>query len=60
MSTETESIVARLKKSGLLQTKGLIGGKWTDAYGGRTIEVLSFYSFKFLCYIHYDMFKTLA
>ncbi|KVI10235.1 succinate-semialdehyde dehydrogenase, mitochondrial [Cynara cardunculus var. scolymus] len=39
MSTETESIVARLKSSGLFQTKGLIGGKWTDAYDGRTIEV---------------------
>ncbi|KAI3680419.1 hypothetical protein L6452_35189 [Arctium lappa] len=39
MSTETESIVARLKSSGLFQTKGLIGGKWIDAYDERTIEV---------------------
>ena len=39
MSTETESIVARLKSSGLFQTKGLIGGKWIDAYDGRTVEV---------------------
>ncbi|KAI3748212.1 hypothetical protein L6452_11152 [Arctium lappa] len=39
MSTKTESIVAQLKSSGLFQTKGLIGGKWIDAYDGRTIEV---------------------
>ncbi|KAL4554524.1 hypothetical protein LXL04_039355 [Taraxacum kok-saghyz] len=39
MSMETERIVDRLKSSGLLQTKGLIGGKWTDAYDGKTIEV---------------------
>ncbi|KAL7592383.1 hypothetical protein Lser_V15G35384 [Lactuca serriola] len=39
MSTETESIVDRLKSSGLWRTKGLIGGKWIDAYDGKTIEV---------------------
>ena len=42
MSMETERIVDRLNSSGLLQTKGLIGGKWTDAYDGKTIEVLTF------------------
>ncbi|KAK1440090.1 hypothetical protein QVD17_05915 [Tagetes erecta] len=36
---ETETIVARLKSSGLFQTKGFIGGKWIDAYDGKTIEV---------------------
>ncbi|KAI3695215.1 hypothetical protein L1987_78207 [Smallanthus sonchifolius] len=39
MGMGTENVVARLKSSGLLQTKGLIGGKWTDAYDGRTIQV---------------------
>ncbi|KAM0052734.1 putative succinate-semialdehyde dehydrogenase (NAD(+)) [Helianthus debilis subsp. tardiflorus] len=39
MSMGTESLVGRLKSCGLLQTKGLIGGKWVDAYDGRTIEV---------------------
>ncbi|KAK9057656.1 hypothetical protein SSX86_022492 [Deinandra increscens subsp. villosa] len=36
---ETESIVARLKSCGLFPTKGLVGGKWIDAYDGNTIEV---------------------
>ncbi|KAJ0501071.1 putative succinate-semialdehyde dehydrogenase (NAD(+)) [Helianthus annuus] len=36
---ETEKVVARLKSSGLFQTKGLIGGKWIDAYDGKTVEV---------------------
>ncbi|GKE50950.1 succinate-semialdehyde dehydrogenase, mitochondrial-like protein, partial [Tanacetum coccineum] len=39
MSMETESVVARLKSCGLFRTKGLIGGKWVDAYDERTIEV---------------------
>ncbi|XP_021993450.1 succinate-semialdehyde dehydrogenase, mitochondrial isoform X4 [Helianthus annuus] len=39
MSMETENVVARLKSSGLFQTKGLIGGKWIDAYDGKTVEV---------------------
>ncbi|XP_076916855.1 succinate-semialdehyde dehydrogenase, mitochondrial-like [Bidens hawaiensis] len=39
MSMETENVVARLKSSGLFRTKGLIGGKWIDAYDGKTIEV---------------------
>ena len=42
MSMETKSIVDRLKSSGLWRTKGLIGGKWIDAYGRKTIEVLNF------------------
>lgn len=36
---ETESVVARLKSCGLFRTQGLIGGKWIDAYDGKTIEV---------------------
>ncbi|KAJ0912974.1 putative succinate-semialdehyde dehydrogenase (NAD(+)) [Helianthus annuus] len=39
MSMGSESLVSRLKSCGLLQTKGLIGGKWVDAYDGKTIEV---------------------
>ncbi|PWA58144.1 succinate semialdehyde dehydrogenase [Artemisia annua] len=36
---QTLNVAARLRSSGLLRTKGLIGGKWRDAYDGRTIEV---------------------
>lgn len=39
MSMEAETIAARLNTSGLLRTKGLIGGKWTDAYDGKDFEV---------------------
>lgn len=35
-----QSLAARLKTSGLLRSQGLIGGKWVDAYDGKTIEVL--------------------
>ncbi|KAL0917181.1 hypothetical protein M5K25_012228 [Dendrobium thyrsiflorum] len=31
--------VNRLRESGLLKTQGLIGGKWVDAYDGKTIKV---------------------
>lgn len=36
---EPLAAVDRLRESGLIKTKGLIGGKWTDAYDGKTIEV---------------------
>ncbi|KAK9149962.1 hypothetical protein Syun_008271 [Stephania yunnanensis] len=36
---DTQSVAAQLRSSGLLQTQGLIGGKWTEAYDGKTIEV---------------------
>ncbi|XP_002529810.2 succinate-semialdehyde dehydrogenase, mitochondrial [Ricinus communis] len=36
---KTESLAARLRNAGLLRTQGLIGGKWTDAYDGKTIQV---------------------
>uniref|UniRef100_A0A9I9DL01 Succinate-semialdehyde dehydrogenase n=1 Tax=Cucumis melo TaxID=3656 RepID=A0A9I9DL01_CUCME len=39
MSSEAQSITTRLHSSGLLRSQGLIGGKWIDAYDGKTIEV---------------------
>ncbi|KAJ0098874.1 hypothetical protein Patl1_20761 [Pistacia atlantica] len=39
MSTEMQSVASRLQSSGLLRTQGLIGGKWTNAYDGKTLEV---------------------
>lgn len=39
MSTEAQNFAERLKNSGLLRTQGLIGGKWSDAYDGKVIEV---------------------
>ncbi|KAJ8503963.1 hypothetical protein OPV22_004849 [Ensete ventricosum] len=39
ISTEPQAAVDRLKESGLLKTQGLIGGKWIDAYDGKTIQV---------------------
>ncbi|KAL5731271.1 succinate-semialdehyde dehydrogenase (NAD(+)) [Ranunculus cassubicifolius] len=39
MSMDTKSTADQLRSSGLLQTQGLIGGKWVDAYDGKTIEV---------------------
>ncbi|XP_044468239.1 succinate-semialdehyde dehydrogenase, mitochondrial isoform X2 [Mangifera indica] len=39
MSTAMQSVASRLRSSGLLLTQGLIGGKWTNAYDGKTLEV---------------------
>ncbi|PKA56073.1 Succinate-semialdehyde dehydrogenase, mitochondrial [Apostasia shenzhenica] len=41
MSTEKShaAAVTRLREAGLLRTQGLIGGKWVDAYDGKTIKV---------------------
>ena len=36
---EAQSVAARLNSSGLLRTQALIGGKWRDAYDGKTIKV---------------------
>ncbi|GKV06804.1 hypothetical protein SLEP1_g18641 [Rubroshorea leprosula] len=36
---ETKSIATRIQNSGLFRTQGLIGGKWVDAYDGKTIKV---------------------
>lgn len=41
MSTDARSVAARLSSSGFIISQGLIGGKWTDAYDGKTIEVRS-------------------
>nr|XP_007149181.1 hypothetical protein PHAVU_005G048300g [Phaseolus vulgaris]ESW21175.1 hypothetical protein PHAVU_005G048300g [Phaseolus vulgaris] len=39
MSIDAQSVASKLTSSGLLRTQGLIGGKWTDAYDGKTIKV---------------------
>ncbi|GLT77275.1 hypothetical protein SLA2020_488770 [Shorea laevis] len=36
---EAKSIATRIQNSGLFRTQGLIGGKWVDAYDGKTIKV---------------------
>ncbi|WOL03355.1 succinate-semialdehyde dehydrogenase, mitochondrial [Canna indica] len=38
-SMETQAAIDRLKNSGLLKTQGLVGGKWINAYDGKTIQV---------------------
>ncbi|KAH7654580.1 Succinate semialdehyde dehydrogenase protein [Dioscorea alata] len=38
-SLEPKAALARLKESKLLKTQGIIGGKWIDAYDGKTIQV---------------------
>ncbi|KAL5568763.1 hypothetical protein UlMin_025338 [Ulmus minor] len=39
ISMDARSVASRLKSSGLLRTQGLIGGKWIDAYDGKTLQV---------------------
>ncbi|XP_020223552.1 succinate-semialdehyde dehydrogenase, mitochondrial [Cajanus cajan] len=39
MSVDAHSVASQLNSSGLLRTQGLIGGKWSDAYDGKTIKV---------------------
>ncbi|MQL86333.1 hypothetical protein Taro_018862 [Colocasia esculenta] len=39
MSVEPHAATTRIRQSGLLRSQGLIGGKWTDAYDGKTIQV---------------------
>lgn len=39
MSMDAKSAVARIVESGLLKTQGLVGGKWVDAYDGKSIKV---------------------
>ncbi|CAB4307329.1 unnamed protein product [Prunus armeniaca] len=36
---DVKSFASRLSSSGLLRSQGLIGGKWSDAYDGKTIQV---------------------
>ncbi|KAM7532413.1 hypothetical protein LguiB_035823 [Lonicera macranthoides] len=40
ISMEAQSIATQLNASGFLRTQGLIGGKWTDSYDGKTIKNL--------------------
>ncbi|KAK9684088.1 hypothetical protein RND81_10G185500 [Saponaria officinalis] len=39
MSSETQNVIERLKSSGLLRSEALIGGKWTQAYDGKLLDV---------------------
>ncbi|KAK4484950.1 hypothetical protein RD792_007555 [Penstemon davidsonii] len=39
MSTDAKSVADRLSSSGFIRSQGFIGGKWTDAYDEKTIEV---------------------
>ncbi|XP_026405892.1 succinate-semialdehyde dehydrogenase, mitochondrial-like isoform X1 [Papaver somniferum] len=39
MSMATQSAVSTLSDPGLLRSQGLIGGKWVQAYDGKTIQV---------------------
>ncbi|CAK9179669.1 unnamed protein product [Ilex paraguariensis] len=39
ISMEAQSVAARLNSSGFLRTLGLIGGKWIEAYDGKTMTV---------------------
>lgn len=36
---DAKTVTSRLTSLGLLRTQGLVGGKWSDAYDGKTIEV---------------------
>ncbi|CAL5402404.1 unnamed protein product [Camellia sinensis] len=39
ISMEAQSVADQLNSSGFLRTQGLIGGKWIDAYDGKTLKV---------------------
>lgn len=39
ISMDANSVASQLKSSGLLRTQGLVGGKWSDSYDGKTIKV---------------------
>uniref|UniRef100_A0A0D3F1D6 Succinate-semialdehyde dehydrogenase, mitochondrial n=1 Tax=Oryza barthii TaxID=65489 RepID=A0A0D3F1D6_9ORYZ len=39
MSVDAGAAMEKVRAAGLLRTQGLIGGKWVDAYDGKTIEV---------------------
>jgi len=45
MSVDAQSVASKLNSSGLLRTQGLIGGKWSDAYDGKTIKVYLLFFF---------------
>uniref|UniRef100_A0A0E0CGF4 Aldehyde dehydrogenase domain-containing protein n=1 Tax=Oryza meridionalis TaxID=40149 RepID=A0A0E0CGF4_9ORYZ len=39
MSVDAGAAMEKVRAAGLLRTQGLIGGKWVDAYDGKTLEV---------------------
>ncbi|CAM0946574.1 unnamed protein product [Alopecurus aequalis] len=39
ISLDAGAAMEKIRAAGLLRTQGLIGGKWVDAYDGKTIEV---------------------
>lgn len=39
LSMDAKGFASRLVDAGLLRSQALIGGKWSDAYDGKTIEV---------------------
>ncbi|CAL5341429.1 unnamed protein product [Camellia sinensis] len=39
ISMEAQSVADQLNSSGFLRTQGLIGGKWIDAYDGKTLKL---------------------
>ncbi|KAL8166563.1 hypothetical protein V2J09_008062 [Rumex salicifolius] len=39
MSMDAQTVADRLRGSGLLQTQAFIGGKWMEAYDGKTLKV---------------------
>jgi hypothetical protein len=58
MSTDAHSIASQLNSSGLLRTQGLIGGKWQDAYDGKTIKVFhSYFYFPLLFFFNWFFAK---
>jgi hypothetical protein len=38
-SVDAGAAMEKIRAAGLLRTQGLIGGKWVDAYDGKTLEV---------------------
>ena len=55
ISMDARSIASQLSSSGLLRTRGLIGGNWIDAYDGQTIKAWqSWFYYKFV-WLPYNM-----
>jgi hypothetical protein len=43
-SVDAAAAMEKIRAAGLLRTQGLIGGKWVDAYDGKTLEVTTLHS----------------
>lgn len=52
MSTDAQAAIARLRDSGLLKSKGLVGGKWVESYDGKTIQVLNLLFSNLICFMY--------